>query len=376
MTNNIGFADGLFAVCPNSAVRLAVVAFIVVSQTPLFAQDYIRHREYQASATSIAVPFRLVGVVLNDNEDWLDPTADYDDYEYPGTEDADHLFQLGGEAEIFVQAVNLDGLAWDPFPARDFDDYAGTAVWMGQNYGNHAFNKDPDFSYPDAEWYGELDRLGFWYAGKAAEKFLVRKGDLIEITATVDGLHYQGKHNVNERHEPENDYSIQIIEKGFAETHPDRVRVATFALSDLREQGVDGAFVLDGAEPLAEKHQASMVELQDVQFVEVSGRETLTPDTWLTVTDGDGRQFEVYLGLDAGFSTAVVPDGDLNVTGILDQYSGTGSDGYRLLVMDPTDIVSVPEPTTAWLALAGLFSVLVCLGGGRMRRREVDAAIL
>ena len=73
--------------------------------------DLIQHSVYQAvepdgtSAYTGGFPIKLRGVVLNNTDDWLDPTAAYD----PGV----HLWELGGQAEVYVQAVDLPGAPWD-----------------------------------------------------------------------------------------------------------------------------------------------------------------------------------------------------------------------------------------------------------------------
>jgi hypothetical protein len=58
------------------------------------------------------------------------------------------------------------------------------------------------------------------------------------------------------------------------------------------------------------------------------------------VVDGTGRSLEVYLGLNESFDSGSVPAGLLNLTGVLDQKSPSGTDGYRLLVLNMTDIQS------------------------------------
>ena len=52
--------------------------------------------------------------MLNNTEDWLDPTAAYD----PGV----HLWEFGGEAEYYVQAVDLTG---EYLGRRGFRRYRG-----------------------------------------------------------------------------------------------------------------------------------------------------------------------------------------------------------------------------------------------------------
>ncbi|MBS3822175.1 MAG: hypothetical protein KGY81_10480, partial [Phycisphaerae bacterium] len=180
-----------------STALCALIVLAIVG--PAVAQDwttvpYIKHSTYQAvnadgsSAYGETFPVKFVGVVLNDTEDWLDPTAAYD----PGV----NLWEMGGEAEFYVQAVNLDATAYDPFPTAPFADLGGTACWMGQNYGNHIKNQDPAWNYTDSEWYAELDRLGCWRPGTPlTDSDLVRAGDLVEIRAR-GGLAYKGKMNV------------------------------------------------------------------------------------------------------------------------------------------------------------------------------------
>ncbi len=152
------------------------------------------------SGYSGGFPLRLQGVVLDANENWLDPTAAYDaDY---------HPYYLGGQAEIIVQA-SAPG------------DFGGTFCWMGQNYGNMPWIQDSSDSYTDAEWYAELNRLSLWHPNSAGlpealpREQLVRPGDYVEIRARA-GLWYSGKMNVNEQHfnPPSKDFEVVVLERG------------------------------------------------------------------------------------------------------------------------------------------------------------------
>ena len=89
-------------------IKSHILLVVVLCGSVGFAQDWgdvplINHSTYQevdgsgASVYSGGFPVRLQGVVLNNTEDWLDPTADYD----PGM----HLWEMGGQAEIFVQGI-------------------------------------------------------------------------------------------------------------------------------------------------------------------------------------------------------------------------------------------------------------------------------
>jgi len=79
-------------------------------------------------------PFSIIGVVLNDPSEMLDPAAQF----VPWTDGAG-LFQLGGQWQVFVQAM-MPG------------DRGGVECWMGQNYGNlpWLYNSDLSYSLGDA----------------------------------------------------------------------------------------------------------------------------------------------------------------------------------------------------------------------------------
>ncbi len=315
---------------------------------------FTKHSTYQATGTDGSsayaggFPIRLLGVALNDTEDWLDPTSDYD----PGV----HPWEMGGEAEFYLGAVDLDGTAWDPYPASAFDDFGGTACWMGQNYGNHGMHEDPAFNYTEAQWYAELDRLGLWRPGTTlGAGQLVRAGDLVEVRAR-GGLNYKGKMNVNEQHDNDssNDFEIVILQKGFGLPAPTPV-----SLGDLKDAG--DAFLFDDTAPPRESGgelvQSSLVELRNVRFTDVTG---WGADADFTVTDDAGRTLNVYLGLNDSFGAMTVPDPSeyYDVVGIMDQSDPAGTGGYQLLVMNGSDISLVPEPgAIGLLGLGGLAMV-------------------
>jgi len=295
---------------------------------------FVEHATYQAvhtdgsSAYGGAFPIRLIGVVLNDTEDWLDPAADYDS--------GVHMWEMGGEAEFYLQAVDLDGTAWDTDPGADFADAGGAACWMGQNYGNHSMHGDPSFNYTDAEWRAELDRLGLWRPGTPlASSELVRAGDLVEVRAR-GGLPYKGKMNVNEQHDndPALDFEIVVLQKGHG--LPEATAVT---LSDLKDAA--DAFLFDDELPTrefgGELHQSTRVMLTGVRFTDVTG---WGADGDFTVTDDLGRTLTVHLGLSDSFAATATPGVNCayDLVGILDQADFAGTGGYRLLVMDGGDV--------------------------------------
>ena len=142
------------------------------------------HRELQAvtaegtSAWDGAFPITIRGVMLNNPEERLDVAPQFLPWDNGG-----NAFRLGGEWEIFIQAVEPG-------------DRGGTACWMGQNYGNLPWLHDEGLSYSDTAWLAEVDRLN--HDPEHHHRF--RAGDLVEVTA-ARSLFYAGKRNINEAHD-------------------------------------------------------------------------------------------------------------------------------------------------------------------------------
>lgn len=295
----------------------------------------VEHRVYQSvnstgdSTYTSPVPFRLRGVVLNNTEDWLNPAENY----------SEALFNLGGQAEIIVQAVDLDGTPYDPNPSQAHNDINGTFVWMGQNYGNLPFIQDPAFNYINQSmagggetrpiWYSELDRLGYNRPGTPlSASQVVRAGDLVEIRGRVNGLVFEGKHNVNERHSlsTANDYEVVILEKGYGLPDPSKLN-----LSDVKTASDQHIFD-QTRQTGGERYQGELVQFQRVRFQDTS---TWGADETRTVEDTTGRSFDVYLGLNSSFNSAQTPWGYFDARGIMTQASASQQDGYKLLSLTP-----------------------------------------
>ena len=325
---------------------------VLLCSCAAFAQDwdtvdYITHNEYQAvnsngsPAYNGTFPIKLVGVVLNNSQDWLDPTAAYDDDGYS-------KFQLGGQAEFYVQAVNLDGTAYDTNTSAGYSDQGGTACWMGQNYGNHPMNADPSFNYTNSEWYAELDRLGIWHDGSTlTSNELVQAGDLVEIRAR-GGLNYNGKYNVNEEHSNDSayDFEIVILEKSYG--LPD---ATTIELSDVKD-AEDAAIFDETRTTGGELYQSTLVKLTNVRFTDTTawgvGGEFI-------VTDDQGRTLSVDIGLDEAFdSMAINTTTYYNLTGIFDN-----NGDYGMIITDAASIVAVPEPISLTACGLGLFAIIL-----------------
>ena len=311
----------------------AILITLLVSSAEADGWDtvsIIQHSTYQAvkadgdSAYTGGFPIRLRGVVLNNNEDWLDPMANY----------STGLWDLGGEAEFYVQTVTPG-------------DVGGTACWMGQNYGNLGFINDPYYNYSNNDWYAELDRLHLYRPDTAlTEAQLVRTGDLVEIRARA-GRHHLGKNNVNELHDivPDNDFEIVMLQKDYGLPTPTPIN-----LSNVKNAADVDIFMTDRTSG-GELYQSTLVTIKDVCLTDPGG---WGPNTDLTLTDVTGRTLPIHLGYNASFSTTSAPTGYFNVTGIFDQFStDLGTDGYQLLAMNAGDFAAVPEPSVIVLLIVG-----------------------
>lgn len=284
----------------------------------------IEHRVYQAvnangsSAYSGGFPLRLTGILLNNPEDWLDPTANYTAQYTP--------WFLGGQWEIFVQAAALP-------------DFGGTACWMGQNYGNLPWLGDPFYSYTNEEWLSEMARLNY-PEGPGSDP--IRAGDLLEIRARA-GLHYAGKMNVNEQHNNDrdpgtgqlgnaHDFEVVILQRQYGLPAP-----TPLVLSDLLEE-VGGVyqFIWDPTRQTGgERHQATRVLLKGVRLVSAAN---WAPAGLVEVIDATGRRLNVQLGRDPAFASIPAPTATLNLIGIVNQSAPSGQGGYYLMTLRADEV--------------------------------------
>lgn len=266
------------------------------------------------SAWAGTLPFTIQGVLLNDPEEFLDSTPHF----VPWNEGAG-AGQMGGEWQIFLQAAD---------PA----DRGGTACWMGQNYGNLAWIKDSARSYTDAEWLAEVGRL----SRDPGHNHRFRKGDLVEI-AVNRSLFHGGKRNLNEAHDKsaDADFSIVLVRADHGLPSPE-----TIALADLVGLDDDNpATNEDLFDPTratgGERYQGTRVRIAGLTFTDASGwGMTAWSQRKCRVTDGAGRFFTVRPVLG---HIGPAPAGRFDAIGILNQESGSGSDGtfgYELFVQE------------------------------------------
>ena len=244
-----------------------------------------------------ALRVRLEGILLNAPEQWLDPTPD------PTVAP----WQMGGQWEIYIQGEG--------------DDHAGTACWMGQNYGN-----GPGFdNYTDVQWLAEITRLNH----DPTTGYVFRPGDRVRVTGRF--LFYAGKVNINENHEVGLDYDFHLELVEPAVGLPQAESVTLSALLNEHNEPLFDPNRLEGPE----FYQARLVRIEDVNVLDP---ENWGPNADILITDAHGLTFPVHLCLGTGLSQHPCPTGQIDVLGIMDQkaqaYPADPTRGYRVLVLD------------------------------------------
>jgi hypothetical protein len=234
----------------------------------------------------------VTGIILNNPEEILDPT--------PGLETA----YMGGQWQIFIQGEG--------------DDHAGTAVYMGQYYAKVGGSGN----YSDEEWLSELSRINH----DPNTGYMFTAGDRVKVTGWYK--FYKGKININEKHQVESLYDLQIelIEPAVGLPVPESITLDMV-------KGVEDEFLFDETRLTGcEYYQGRRVRINDVNIVDPNA---WVPDGVIEIKDKTGRTFPVKLGLGSGFTDYSCPTGQISVIAIFDQESSgymLCQDGYRLWV--------------------------------------------
>jgi hypothetical protein len=278
------------------AVILALVSATSAKGDPTVAE--VTHWQLQVvdedgvgtySATDKVI---VTGIVLNNPEEMLDPT--------PGP------VGMGGQWQIYIQGEG--------------SDHAGTAVYMGQNYSIAGGSGD----YTDEALLSELCRLnhdpntGYTFAA----------GDRVKVTGWYK--FYKGKINVNEKHQvdPFFDLDIELVTPAVGLPQPELI--ALNMVKDGSDQYIFDHTRLTGCE----YYQARLVRVNDVNIVDPN---YWAPDGTVTIKDSTGLTFPVKLGIGDGFTRYDCPTGQIDIIAIFDQESSgymVCKDGYRLWVTD------------------------------------------
>jgi hypothetical protein len=314
-----------FAVFCFAALTFSAAADEVVTNWDIQAVDAngAATNEYVGSNTKVI----LTGVVLNKAADMLDGTADNGTF-------------MGGQWQVFIQGI--DG------------DHAGTALWMGQNYGRVG----GDANYTAEVWNEEIYRLNnVNMIGQTGTNHPLAVGDVVQVTGYAMFRPGYGKTNINERHSTNSYWDFTIEWTG--ENRLNTLTPEAITLSDLQVAGADPTYPMFDAtrESGAEYYQGTLVKIEGVTF----DGGTWGKDETLTITDGT-YTLDCKLGISDDFLQANLLDNDngFDVIGILDQEDGN-RDGYRIWVMGydgSTETLGVvPEPATfSMLTLGGLVS--------------------
>jgi len=283
-----------------------IVTLLFCLNSALFAVDPlpVTHQQFQAVNADGTSDFGgsnppdtvvLEGVILNCPEDLLDPTP---------TEPTN----MGGQWQIFIQGTD--------------SDHAGTAVWIGQNYGVLPWIP-PKSSYSSGEWIDELVRINH----DPNSGSLFHPGDLVQVTGQY--LFFNGKCNINEHHDiaPASDFTVKVIEPALGLPQPDLI-----TLDQLKD--VNDDFIFDSTRQTGcEFYQACLVRINDVSFV---NPELWAPGATMQITAAGGKTFPVLLGRGQGIqpgSNNLQPVFD--IIGILDQECAfPHTAGYRIWVPD------------------------------------------
>jgi len=304
-------------------IGLALVATPAAAETRWETHGNLQSvTETGTSAWAGTTPFTMLGVLVTDPDEMLDTTAQFIPYGGP-----DDMFRMGGQWQVVVQALSPG-------------DRGGTFLWIGQNYGNHPANLGSEFSYSDEEWNAEVARLSHDPATGRA----FAKGDLVAVTANRS-LFYGGKRNINEAHSvgSDADFSVSLVLPNFGVPAAEVLSLSSLVLAD----DGDPATAEDIFDPTratgGESWQGMRVRLTSLEMVESGGWNASGPWGARTcrVTDGEGR----FLTLrHPRYSLGPVPTGPFDAVGILNQESGSGSQGatgYELFVQE---ILPVTEP--------------------------------
>lgn len=287
--------------------QVVILSFLGFTLGIISAQT-VSHLDLQAvnasgvgTHPSITSPDKIIleGIILNRPEYMLDGTANYNTIPW----------NLGGQWQIYIQGTETD--------------HAGTALWMGQNYGNLPFGSG---RYTNQEWLNELYRLN--HDPATGHRFM--PGDKVRVTGLAK--FYGGKTNINERHDtdPANDFTIELVAIGKGLPTPEVI-----TLDQVKD--ANDNFIFDQTRQTGcEYYQGRLVRVNNVSFVDPSA---WAPNATLTITDGT-RTFPVKLGIGPGIATYAGENYNLSQTfdviGIFDQEDGTlpHTEGYRIWVVN------------------------------------------
>ena len=260
-------------------------------------------------------PFVLTGVVLCGPSEMLDSTTNYLPWD-----DGANAYNLGGEWQIFVQAVTPG-------------DRGGVECWLAQCYGNLPWEPhDGSDSYTDEQWTNEVYRVSH----DPATGHAFQRGDLVTVTAN-GALFYGGMENINEEHstDPQYEFTISLVTSNYGLPEPQVIPISAVIGTTLSPTGHYDIF---------DPTRQSGGEFYQGMRVRVDGMTLLTTNGWntnsdwssryCTAVDAQGRQFPLIHPL---YDLGPAPTNVFNAMGVFMQESGSSTDGtfgYELFVQE------------------------------------------
>ena len=281
--------------------------------------------ETGASAWEGSLPFTIRGVITTTLDEMLDTTPNF----LPWDNGA-NSGKMGAEWQIFIQAV-------------DEGDFGGTALWLGQNYGNQPWIRNEALSYTNDAWLENLLRV----TTDPDSGVTFEPGDLVEVTARKS-LAYGGKRNINEAHSnaPENKFDIHLLEADYGLPAPEFITLSHLVQPDTSGENAQLNIFDQTRQTGGERYQGTRVRISGLQIVNAEGWNP--EETWarrgnIKVTDGENRFFTLR---HPRRNIGPVPTGVFDAVGIINQESGSstlGDTGYELFVQEVIADSTAPQ---------------------------------
>ncbi len=310
--------------------RCAALSFLTALTGAVIAQAETHSNlqsvnETGASAWTESFPFTIRGVITTTLDEVLDTTPNF----LPWDNGA-NSGKLGAEWQIFIQSV-------------DEGDFGGTALWLGQNYGNQPWIRNEDMSYSNEDWLENLLRV----TTDPESGIAFAPGDLVEVTARKS-LAYGGKRNINESHSKalENKFDIRLLEADYGLPAPELITLSDLVLPDYSGENAQLNIFDQTRQTGGEHYQGTRVRINGLQIINAEGWDP--EETWanrgnIKVTDGNNHFFALR---HPRRNIGPVPIGIFDAVGIINQESGSatlGTTGYELFIQEVIAGTTAPQ---------------------------------
>ncbi|MCD6304620.1 MAG: PEP-CTERM sorting domain-containing protein [Planctomycetes bacterium] len=239
-----------------------------------------------------------------------------------------------------LEAVDMAGVGTHPSLGRYDDDPAAWVTFRGV-----VLNEPNDMLNTNMQWQmyvqalpgnpAPYDRGGIalyanrWYGGPANHwprySTDYHPGDVVEVHGLM--MNYNGKVNLNERHWPENVFTITKLSSGPVPQPQLIPSIAACNYFDVTDADGDGRPDRTAG---GERYQGQWCRLEGVRVTDASG--------WgngggVPITDDSGGTLTMFCGYMGDFDVYTAPRGKFNVTAIFDQEDTSSQpwhDGYRI----------------------------------------------